>query len=102
MDHFDALGDVFPNHKFRTIRRSIQRNNDLELALGIVQREAIPQLCFNGLAFVMRRDYECDRRLPVFLFYGEWRDASPDQENRGIAEIYVEHECEAEPEHDLH
>src|SRR5262249_20476684 len=98
MNHFDALGYVFPNDKFRSIRRSVQRNDDLELALRIVQGEAIPQLGFNGLPFVVRRNNERHRWLPVLFFHRPRRDTSPQQENSGIAEVDVEHECEAEPE----
>src|SRR5262245_11065065 len=98
MNQFDSLRYVLPNDKFRTICRSIQRHDDLELALRIVQGEAIPQLGFNTLPFVVRRNDEGHRWLPVLFFHTPRRDTPPQQENSGIAEVDVEHECEAEPE----
>src|SRR6516225_509435 len=48
MNHLDALSSIFPNQEFRSIRRAVKRNDDLQLALWISERKTVPKLLLDS------------------------------------------------------
>src|SRR5688572_15165532 len=98
MNKLDALRHVLPNQKLRSICRSVERHNDLELLLWIIQREAILELGFDSLSLIVRRDDNADRRFPVLLLHRPCGHAPPKHKKSGISEVDIEDDGEAEPE----
>src|SRR5207247_8996113 len=57
MNHLDALSCPFPYDELGTVRRAIERNDDLKLAARIVEFEAVLQPSFDGGCFIVSRDH---------------------------------------------
>src|SRR6266403_781672 len=102
MRHLDSLPRILPDHKLGSIRRPVQRSDDLELALRIIQRKTVQQLLLDALTLVMCCNYDADRRLVISLLYGPPGKPAEYREHCGIPEVHVNDEDEAEPEDGFH
>src|SRR5439155_12851045 len=63
----DSLRYERPEKKLRTVSRAIQRNDDLQLFLWIIERKTILDFLLQALPLVVRGDDNADRGLPVFF-----------------------------------
>src|SRR5438132_7088327 len=102
MNKLDALRDIFPDQKLRAICRSVERNNDLEFAPRVIECQAILQLLLNILPLIVGRDNNAHRRFPIRFPHRLRSNAPPQHQQSRVAQVDVDDENEAEPEHYMH
>src|SRR6266850_1903458 len=102
MRHLDPLLGILPDDKLGSIRRPVQPNDDLKLALRIIQRETVQQLLLDSLTLVVCGNHNADRRLVISLSYGPAGKHAQHPEQCGVPEVHVNDEDEAEPEDGFH
>src|SRR5437867_3926458 len=102
MRHLDSLPRILPDDKLGSVRWPVQRSDDLELPLRIIQGKTVQQLLLDPLTLVVCRDYDTDRRLVISLVYRPPGKRAQYREHCGIPEVHVNNEDEAEPEDGFH
>src|SRR5687768_3422396 len=98
MEHLYSLAAVLLHHEIRAVDRAVQRYDNLQFVLRVVELQAVSDLCLDVLPFVVRRYQQGYRGFP--MTFADRLPPNPAQypEQRRIADIDIENKSEGEPE----